>query len=289
MFNSSPSNVSFMEARQRNIFSGSLIAFSDKFSQPSFDLSNADQVQPGPILAEPTSPYNVPRMTPGKSPKLSPLTSEFFAQPIATSPRSVSKEPAINPVVSPALNVRFFDRPVGSRPTSPSNIRLFDATLKLDPVPPSGRLFDSNLSPSNGRLFESNMSPPNTRPLKVDEIAPNGSPRRTTPGLRPEPKQPFSPSSMDRTRALVFESLSKSGMSVERSHQLTEQIMANKSNVDLLLNPPEPAVGSPKAALVSSIARLEGIVARAEASIRDGEKLREIKSIVSEIRDIANT
>ena len=76
---------------------------------------------------------------------------------------------------------------------------------------------------------------------------------------------------------------------MERSHQLTEQIMADKSNVDLLLNPPEPAVGSPKAALVSSIARLEGIVARAEASIRDGEKLKEIKSIVSEIRDIANT
>jgi len=46
--------------------------------------------------------------------------------------------------------------------------------------------------------------------------------------------------------------------------------------------------GSPRNSLAESVNRLEGILSRAEATIKDGEKLKEIKSIVSEIRDLAN-
>ena len=97
---------------------------------------------------------------------------------------------------------------------------------------------------------------------------------RTLPRLE-SPRHDKVPS-VQKTRDLVYQSLTKSGMSPERSQQLTSQIMD------------DGYTGSPRGALTESISRLEGIVTRAETSVRDGEKLREIKAMMSEIRDLAN-
>ena len=250
---------------RRNIFSGSLIAFSDKFSGPnSYDISKTEPVPGGPIMTESMRPYSVPKSSPSspKSPKLASLVSEYFAPPMSPS----------------------------------KQVQLFDSTLRLPPPasPPRkapGQLFDSTLrltTPSRSAAAQSitgassGASSARFVPAVLVESDSTSSRSYSVPVrvLSPEHILPVSPRSpgLDKTRDLVYQSLNKSGMSPVRSQQLTQQVMGGQSGWE-----------SPKASLSDSVAKLEGILARAEHTIKDGNKLREIKSVVSEIRDLARS
>jgi hypothetical protein len=218
----------------RNIFSSSLLAFSDKYSQPpAYDITKSDAVPAGPISGSPMRPYPISSPK-NKSPKLSPLAQECFA---------------------PA-----------AKGTSPKQPALFDSTLRLSPPPAK-----STAAPHRSSSV-----------LPATLIDSDASSARSSSSIRSAgvlPRGPISPrTGLNRTKDLVLDSLTQSGMSPERSRQLASQIMGDA----------EARWDSPRNSLAESVNRLEGILSRAEATIKDGEKLKEIKSIVSEIRDLAN-
>jgi hypothetical protein len=77
-------------------------------------------------------------------------------------------------------------------------------------------------------------------------------------------------------------------MSPERSQQVASQLVTN--DMDTLQRPLSPSsFSSPRESLNESMSRLEILVNRAETSVRDGAKLREIKAIMAEIRDLSST
>lgn len=108
------------------------------------------------------------------------------------------------------------------------------------------------------------------------------------PASTSDAKRPGSIGSVDRTRDLVLNSLIRSGMSPERSQQVASQLVTN--DMDTLQRPLSPSsFSSPRESLNESMSRLEILVNRAETSVRDGAKLREIKAIMAEIRDLSST
>ena len=222
----------------RNIFSSSLLAFSDKYSQPpAYDLGKTEAVPGGPISGTPMRPYPIPGSgsNPGtpKSAKMTPLAQECFA---------------------PA-----------AKGTSPKQPALFDSTLRLSPPPARSAVSPARMSGYQAATL-------------VDSGASSARSSSSVKSAGVLPKGPISPrTGLNKTKDLVLESLTKSGMSPERSRQLAAQIMGSA----------DASWDSPRNSLSESVSRLEGILSRAEETIKDGERLKEIKSIVSEIRDLA--
>jgi hypothetical protein len=231
---------------ERNIFGHSLVAFSDKYSQPlAYDISKGEPVPPGPISSEPLKPYRI---------KLSPSKLDF--------PRSASLSPLVSELFVPA-----------DPASSPKQPKMFDDHFKLVTPPPVRSKSPSSpeLRYAAATLVTSPSSSGNTT-LRAGVRSPGVLPRGP---VSPRKDQYYQ--SLNKTKSLVFDSLTKSGMSPERSKQLTSQIMGENDS----------AWSSPRTGLAESVSRLEAILTRAEVTIKDGDRLREIKSIVSEIRDLA--
>ena len=330
---SSPTKQSFTGTLgERNIFAGSLVAFSEAYRQPAFDLS-----------AQPRSPSPKPPASPDKFPRMTPLVSEFFAPAGGLSNGQV---PALfqSELKLPPL-VKLMGDIAPTTPTSPQTGRngLFNPnsppTWQYLPEPPRS---PSRQTPSPKHSPSPQPKPQDWRPLSplIVDRAPRSptahtggkrsSSRKKSPRKSPAHTQtaldgPAEPvkrgntaitvdgvlvssrigterggessntatsrdttGSVDRTRELVLNSLIKSGMSPERSQQVAAQLVTN--DLDTLKKPLSPSSWStPRDSLNQSMSKLETLVSRAEASVRDGAKLREIKAIMSEIRDLSST
>ena len=92
---------------------------------------------------------------------------------------------------------------------------------------------------------------------------------------------------------MVIKSLIKSGMSPQKSHEMAAQFVEDTRNVEGLKRsiqspPASPSRSSADGMFTESMSRLETLMNKADSAVRDGHKLKEIKSIMSEIRELAH-
>jgi hypothetical protein len=281
---------------RRNIFSHSLLSFTDNFKQPTYDVSQHVVHSPH-VIREHVEPYALDDASKSpRTPRTVPLVAEYFAPAGGTGRAAV---PALfdsflrMPPPSQQMPATPRNEPVA--PTSPHQAQEFPSAV-LRGVPFGLPTVSPPLSPTRqpGRLATFRVTPsPN---LKQENAA--ASRRESSPGLPAQQRDSTSGlparrstggtdehlfESLEKTRDLVYKSLVKAGMSPDRSTRVAAQFTEGPEDVEALRRAVKVERSS------NPLQKFDSLMQRAEASVNDGHKLSEIKAIMAEIRDIAKT
>ena len=279
-----------VQKNERNIFAHSLLSFTDTFKQPSFDVSQPTVPSPR-VIRDQVEPYELDglQQKSPRTPRTVPLVSEFFAAAggigraavpvlfdsvLRIPPRQEARSRSVTP---PRLGV------ILSPPQSLAPHAFPSSVIK-------GMPFKAESPPRSplrhpGRL--TSLSAKDRRGEESDSLGVGFSRRMSSPGLPVRHSTAASGGvfeSLEKTRDLVYKSLVQAGMSPERSSRVASQFTEGPDDVAALkravVAPPRPT---------SPVDRLDSLMQRAEAAVNDTHKLREIKAIMAEIRDIAKS